>query len=357
LALSVGISAIPATSSEDAPWSAGTRPVPVESRNLSWPGILILGFEPAPATTLGKGRVTFATYYSQISNYLVSDNVKQYLLERGEDRPLDENDVAVIQSFEEDAFFFDGELGRLHLSAQYGLTPRMDLVVSADYLGYTGGVLDGLIFNFHENFGIDQNGREFVSEDHFQLVLKAAEGRQSVARLSSPGGGLGDPTVRLRYAFPGFGDGWRLGLETGLKAPIGDEDQLHSSGNADVGIQFALEKRWQRSGMVLNGYWVSAGRIDALEGLDGADPLGLNVSLLRDFNELLTGHLQVTTARSVFHGVTETTLGDPEFQASLGISMRLSGNRRVTFAYTNNVINHDNTPDTIFQLGYARLFD
>ncbi len=81
------------------------------------------------------------------------------------------------------------------------------------------------------------------------------------------------------------------------------------------------------------------------------------MSLLRDFNELLTGHLQVTTARSVFHDVTETTLGDPEFQASLGISLRLSGNRRVTFAYTNNVINHDNTPDTIFQLGYARLFD
>jgi hypothetical protein len=344
-------------SDDEISWDTGNRPTPIDSRNLSWPGLLLMGFEPAPATTLGKGRMSIRFSYQHVSNYIASDNVLLYLEERDEAIPLDETDVAAIEAFEEEAFFLDGEVGRLNLGLQYGLGSRTDLVVNVPYMSYTGGELDGFIFNFHENFGIGQNGRDLIAADQFQMVLSEPDEGRSYVRLSSPGGGLADPTFRLRHAFPGIGRGWRIGLEGGMKLPLGDPGQLHSSGNLDLGVQLAAERRWARSGLVINGYWVAAGDVDALPGLETEDPLGAQLSLLRDFGELITGHFQVLTARTVFHGISASGIGYPEFQVTLGLSARLAGKRRFTFAYTNNVINHDNTPDTVFHANFAQLFD
>jgi hypothetical protein len=341
---------------EGISWDTGVRPAPIDSRNLSWPGLLLMGFEPAPATTLGQGNTVFGASYQHVSNYLASENVQLYLEERDDPRPLDDTDIAAITAFGEDAFFFDGEVARINLSGQFGLGDRLDLIVTAAYLSYTGGELDGLIFNFHENLGIDQNGRDLIARDQFQMLLSPDDG-ETFVHLDSPGGGLADPTVRVRWAFPGFGKGWRMGFEGGFKLPIGDERQLHSSGSFDAGVQLTAEKRWARSGLVLNGYWINAGDLEALPGLQTDDPLGLHVSLLRDLGSLFTGHVQVLSARSVFHGAMEASIADPEFQVTTGISARLAGNRRVTFAYTNNVVTHDSTPDTIFHVNFGQLFD
>lgn len=333
---------------------------PLRIRDMAFPGVMILGFEPTPARGLPKGTWFYEAHYSQASNFMVNDAVESYLETRDDDsRGINlAVDVPALEALGEEVFYVDGESGRLDVNVHFGLTDRLNLVVGAGYITYTGGSLDSLIYNFHENFGIDQNGRDLIAEDELQILFAGVSPNTTFFQGSSPGGGIADPTVRLRWGSETIGKDWNLGVEGAVKFAVGEEDQLHSSGNEDFGVQFAANKTWNKTGLILNAYYVLAGDFEqASEDFDQADPIGFSVAYLRTMGEIFTLNAQALSQRNLFEDATDSSLSDPEFQASIGFTARVAHKSFFQFSYTNNLINYDNTPDLVFHAGFSQFFD
>jgi hypothetical protein len=121
--------------------------VPMRVRNFTYPTLFFLGFAPAPAAPLGQGTVAIELHYSKINYFQTSPSVESYLRQsrHGGRRELDSTDVDAIASMPAgEGFYLDGEIDYTELFVHWGLTDRLDLSVAVPYIGFSGGILDGL---------------------------------------------------------------------------------------------------------------------------------------------------------------------------------------------------------------------
>jgi hypothetical protein len=63
-----------------------------------------------------------------------------------------------------------------HISYAYGLSGTIQLEAEYEQRWRSGGALDGAIENFHDLFGIEQNGRDLAPHNGFRIFLAPEEG-------------------------------------------------------------------------------------------------------------------------------------------------------------------------------------
>ena len=156
---------------------------PFRIRDYTFPSFLVLGFAPAPALPLGRGHSAIEFHYSIINVFQISPEVEDYLKQsRGSSRrSLDSTDVAFILGLPQgQAYYIDGEFSVLEFAIHRGLTERIDLGVSVNYIHYGGHFLDDVIFDFHDTVGVGQAGRNYVQNDRVQVVLGRDNGKDVV---------------------------------------------------------------------------------------------------------------------------------------------------------------------------------
>lgn len=104
---------------------------------------------------------------------------------------------------------------------------------------FGGGFLDGLVENFHDQFGFSSYGRPAVERNgtNFLFDLRGVQAQ----RQGLPGGGLLDPTFGARYAVNERAEPWNVVLEGAVKVPAGGKRDFLSNGNFDVGAQATLQ--------------------------------------------------------------------------------------------------------------------
>ena len=335
-----------------APSTDWRPPAPFRIRDLTLPNALVLGLIPVPPETVGRGSWAVELIYSHSNTFQVSDGVEEYLRRRDRRDPLSPADVAAILSeFGDDAFYIDGEFGLANFSAHYGLTKDLDVFANVPYFVFTGGFFDGVIEGFHDVLGVSQAGRDLVARNQFQILIPYEGGY--VAFLDRPSsGGFGDPVVGLRYAWPGSGNGWRVGLEAAVKIPVAQSGKLLSSGSADYGVQLAIGRTWRKNALVINTSYVITGDFDGAPGFEPTNLPALNLTYLRRLGARSTLVLQFLTAGSIFSDTTDSSLSDLEFQTTLGLKMKLR-NGSVGVAVTENLFNYDNTPDIAAHVSFA----
>src|SRR5712671_2948542 len=220
---------------------------PLRLRDTTPFNILRLDMLPAHAVRGGRGSWAIEADLSYTSTFVMSDNVMRYLEARGGGRrPLDAADVAAIQSLGEDAYYVDGEFGVLDLTFHYALTSRTSAYSTLPLYAFGGGGLDGTIEGFHNAFGFDNAGREFVARDRFQTVLSLG-GLHTVFLRAPIDGGVGDPVLGLRHSWL-FGPRWALVLDGAAKFATRGERTLLSTGANDYGLQTSLQGKFKRQG-------------------------------------------------------------------------------------------------------------
>lgn len=337
--------------------------VPFRIRDLTVPNFLLLGFLPRPGAQLGEGRWAAEVHYSVVNDFQVSTAVEDYLEQSrpaGERRPLDLTDVAALESLPEgDAFYIDGEFGLLNVVGTYGVTEYLDVSLELNYLTYGGGEMDSFIEEFHDTFGLGQQGRNFVEQDRFQIVIGPGDGETGLVLLEKPSsGGLGDPIVRLRYAIPGDPDGWRTNVGLGLKAPVADEERFLSSGNWDVGLTVTTDRRWDKLGLILGANLVSVGDFVQVSGSTDQLLLSAEMALMRTLGDSgrWVGLLQINTGENIFSDLGGSELGELAIQGTIGVK-RKSRSGIWGFAVTENILNQDSTVDVGGHLSWGRIFD
>ncbi len=341
------------TAEADAPdW----EPVPFRVRNLTLPTVLVMGFRPSPVMHLAPRSWAMEIDFAMSNSFQMSAGVEEYLAGRGGSRrPLNEADVqAVVHTAEGDQFLVDGELAMVDVGLHCGLTDELVVSLHVSHVSFGGGALDPVIWGFHDLLGIGQGGRQYVSNDSFQMVFANDDG--TTAFLARPSnGGFTDPMLSVRWIMPSSLDGWRFGVEGGLKSPLASSDDFLSTGSWDFGAQLTAQREWTSNAVVINLALVVPGALDIAEHAEVARLPSLNLAWVNRVGDHTSGVVQMLFSQNIFHEMTDSDLSELEFQLTAGLAWDTSMGR-FSVGVTENLFNFDNTPDFALHLNFAHLF-
>lgn len=329
----------------------------LRGRDLSPFGLLRLDMLPAHTADAAAGTWTFEVQMAYQSTFVLSHNAQTYLEARNIGRqPLRPEDAAAILALPGDAYYIDGEVGLVDLIVQRRLNDYWSTYLNVPYIHYGEGILDSTVESFHSTFGLDQQGRELVAKNHFQIVYGI--GDVSFTQLDrETKGGLGDPVLGIRYSLPEPRLGWDIVAEFAAKIAVAGERFLLSTGENDYGVQFTLQRRLGQTGrqaLYLSGSAVYYSGGPEIPG----DEAQVIPTLIAGYSYGVTPRtsliLQGYASRSVIQNSTVAALTDNKYQLSIGVQSR-NRNLLWSFAITENVSNMENTPDIGAQLGFAYM--
>ena len=324
---------------------------PLRVRDMTPFNLLRLDMLPAHAVEAGPGSWAIEANVSFSNTFVMSDNVYQYLQERGGRAPLSAADANAILGMGEDAYYVDGEFGLLELTAHYRMAHRTSAYVTLSAYDFSGGFMDGTIEGFHDAFGFDNAGREFAARRRFQTVM-AMDGVRTVVLDAPIGRGLGDPVFGLRHAFPFGASRWGLVVSGETKIAWRGERAFLSTGTNDYGLQLSLQGKFRHQAVYLSASGVST------------DGQVLGVPLERRIVPTFTAAWEVAVAeRTNVIGqiyASQSTIRDPKlalieadkYEASLGLRTHRGG-FIYGLAVTENLENFENTPDIGLSLSLA----
>lgn len=305
-----------------------------------------LAFDPDSARLLRPGERQIELIETDTNTFAHSEALSRLLDVRPVRAPVD---LATLRSMPGNIFYLDGEVYRTALSLRRGLTPRLQVGVTAQLLGFEEGHLDRPIEEFHETFGLAQHGRTGVPRNAYRVYVRG--NGTEFYQDEAPGFRFGDVVLQAKV---GLIDDERLelSLEALVKLPHG-EPSVFTSGATDYGAQLLASRRQ-------NGAWWHA----AFGTLRlGAHPLGTPEQTLlsgmlayeRRLKPSLSGIVQLTVSESPFRSLNLQELSKAVLQGSAGVKYRL-GRTTWIAALTENLAHFDNTADVGFHLGVNRSF-
>jgi len=333
---------------------------PLRIRDLTPFGIQRLDFLPADAFDQSSGDWTLSVNLSYQNTYVLSENVAEYLRQKGGgDRVLlGPEDARAIFDGDEEAYLLDGELGLFDLTAHYHFTRHWSGYVTVPVLFYQDGIFDEFIESFHERFGFDTANRELMEQDHLTVLSRLGERR--LALFEPPDDGIGDPVFAASYSLVEEPRKWNLIAEAAVKVSFRDHDFFHSSGRSDYGVQVSLQRFFGKQALYLSLSEVY---------FSGFDPSTIDpppavrhwitttvLAYERHFVGPLNGIFQLYRSPST---VADTDLDDvtaDKYQLSGGLQWHRRG-WVYRFAVTENLRNFENTPDVgaTFSVGRVAL--
>ena len=178
----------------------------------------------------------------------------------------------------------------------------------------------------------------------------------SIAVFDAPtSGGLLDPTIGIRYSSPEQVKGWNYVLEAAAKLAMQGREKFQSTGESDYGVQATLQHFGEHHAWYVS---MSAVYYDGRSGILPTDPqvvptlvLGYERKLSDRTNLVLQGYV----SDSVFSGDEtdlDELLGDEVPAERRHLHHRI-GRGVLSFAFTENLQNFNNTPDVGLQFGWA----
>lgn len=324
---------------------------PLRVRDMTPFNLLRLDMLPAHAMDAEPGSWAVEANVSVSNTFVMSDNVRTYLGERGGRTTLTQADADAILALEDDAYYVDGEFGLLEVTFHYRVLRRTSLYMTLSAYNFSGGFLDGTVEDFHDGLRLGTGGRDLAGRNQFQTIMDF-QGAQ-LSSLDAPvDGGLGDPAVGLRHVVPLGESRWNLVLQGEAKIAAQGERPFLSSGSNDYGVQAALQGKFRRQAVYFSGSIVSTdGRVLGVELERRVVPTGIlayEVGLSNHTN--LIG--QLYASQSTIRDSSLDPVTADKFQASLGVRSR-RGRMIYGIAVTENIDNFDNTPDIGVTLSLA----
>jgi len=327
----------------------------LRSRDLSPFGNLRLDMRPAHAVSIEPGTWAIETELGYQNTWSLSPEVEEYLvgLESSGRRAFGPAEMQAIRDLPGENYLLDIETATLDFTLHYKLTQNTSLYAIISAISYQGGFLDSTIESFHESFGFSTFGRPALARNQAALLydLKSV---QLVFTEKPTDGGLTDPTFGFRYSGLQFSDKWHLTLEGAVKVPVAGRRLLLSTGRTDYGVQAAIQRLGIKHAFYGNLAAVYYAGTSQPAPQDSQIVPTLIVGYEYKWTEKTNLNVQAYISNSVYsHRQTdlEELLG-MKYQYSLGIRHRFD-NWLVSFGFTENVQNINNTPDVGFQLGVA----
>ena len=324
----------------------------LRTRDLTPFGFLRLDMRPTHAVSGPPGNWAVEVDVGYQNTWALSPNVQDYLKSLPGRRKLGPTEVQAIRDLPGEAYLVDLELGMLDLTFHRKLTDHWGVYATLSAVRYTGGFMDGGIEWFHQRFGMDPVGRPAVKRDDINVIMDLKSTQLYQPKL--PDSGLLDPTVGVRYTANKYPAPWNAVLEAAVKVPIDGERPFLSTGKYDIGMQITLQRFMQRHAVYgsLAAVYAAQSKVAPVYGTQVVP------TAIFGYEYAATDHtnlnLQLYASPSVFKS-SDTDLRelrDSKYQVSAGIRHRI-GASLLTFAFTENLVNYNNSPDIGFQIGWA----
>lgn len=321
-------------------------------RDLTPFGIARLDMLPAHAVSATPGTYAFEVNLSYQNTWALSENVREYLAERGVERgEIGADDIAGILALPGDAYLFDGEVGLLDLTLHYRASRHIGLYATIPYFNADGGFLDSTIESFHNNVGLSNAGREFAPRNRFLAV--AGLDRTTIVIDDAPESEFGDPVFGLRYSLNPSVDRYNVVLEAAAKVVVVDSGRLASTGANDYGMQLSLQRFFRRNALYLSLAGVYYQSPDPGLSKDTWIP-----TVVAGWETRIAKHtsfiLQAYASKSAVQETELDELSANKIQATIGLQWLYRGHV-VRLGITENIANFDNTPDIGVNLSVARI--
>ena len=327
----------------------------LRSRDLSPFGGLRLDMRPAHAVSIEPGSWVVETELGYQNTWALSPEVEKYLISREPDgrHRLGPADMQAIVDLPGENYLLDLEAATVDLTLHYKVAEDWALYGIISAISYQDGFLDSTIEQFHDTFGFSTFGRPAVARNQATLIYDLKSVRTAFYEKPTDGG-LTDPTFGVRYSGIRWSPRWQLTLEGAVKIPVAGERLLLSTGRTDYGVQASLQRLGNRHGFYGNlaAVYYAGARAPAPQGAQVLPTVILGYEF--KWTEKTNLNVQVYVSNSVYqHAQTDLDeLLGMKYQYSLGLRHRFE-DWLVTFGFTENVQNINNTPDVGFQLGVA----
>ena len=325
----------------------------LRERDLTPFGFLRLDMHPASTEWMPPGAWGLEVQAGYQNTWALSNNVRQYLGTLNQRHTITQADATAIRALPGEAYLLDLELGLLDITLHRQLTDRWSVNVTASAVHYGGGFLDGTVEDFHKTFGLGSAYRNYAARNKANVIVDL-KGVQSTYIDSVPEGGMLDPVLGVRYSLMPGPSRWNLVLESSVKVPVAGERNFLSTGNADVGVQATLQGFAGRHAGYLSAAAVRT-RGDAFTPYDRTQIIPTYIA---GYELSLTHRTGVIAQFSVSPGVlnhNETDLPEllgKKYQISFGVRHRIDASV-FSAAFTENMVNLNNTPDIGFQFGWT----
>ena len=321
---------------------------PARVRDMTPFSILQLDLAPSHGASSKESGWGLEFALTHANTFVMSENVGEFLNERGTRDPLDQADVTAMMQLEGDLFYFDGAISILSTTLHRTFGKRWQGFLTVPVHSYSGGFLDGTIESFHEEFGFSSANRDLTAREQVQLVQRVG-GDQFVLLEAPREVGLGDPVVGVRHRFSQTKH-WRIVGEAAVKWPVGDVEAFFSSGKVDYGAQLSFQGQWRRHAIFLSFGYVWVGDPDVLRNVEAGDIPTVVAGWEAGLGRRTSVVLQTAWSQSLLEESTQSELTETKLQLTAGLRWR-TASRVYTFALTENLANFNNTPDLGMHLG------
>ncbi|WP_455199963.1 DUF3187 family protein [Kaarinaea lacus] len=299
---------------------------PLSITNTS-PVILVHGLPNSrnPAIT-AKDTVVFGLDYEITSHFTHEDSTNEQLL-------------------------FDGETTRAMLSLKTGLSDGVEVELQIPHISHDGGFLDSFIIDWHNFFGLPQNGRDQVPNN--QLEYYYAKNGVDKLGFQEPASGVGDS--QIIFAFKSDRK-WlphqkNLTFKTALKLPTGDSAKLTGSGAYAISAWLTgdMQTNWfSKKGLTylnLGAMWLPEGEVltDQQNFWVWFGGIGSGIK----FGERIVLQLQLDTHSPFYHSSDFVELNSYALQLTIGGNLKFSKNWNLDIGVVEDLIVHA-SPDVIF---------
>ncbi len=236
------------------------------------------------------------------------------------------------------------ELGLGYRQANWVFQAKLPLISNS------GGVLDGLIENWHDAFGLSQGGRTNLPRDQINIEYQ----RNSVVEYSqtSSSSGIGDLSLALGYQPPG-----EIGYFIAIDLPTGSESEFTSNNRADIALWLIGHTRylenWSLYGLLGISFPADAGPMKELL----VDKIWLaQTGLEYRFNQNMRAIAQLDMHSKTLSDSQLKAFGQ-SLQIQLGLGFdQLIPNHRLTIFFSED-IDVGSAPDITFSIALTRHFD
>jgi hypothetical protein len=327
----------------------------LRSRDLSPFGGLRLDMRPAHAVSIEPGSWAIETEVGYQNTWALSPEVEKYLIgqEPNGRHKLGPADMQAIVDLPGENYLLDLEAATVDFTVHYKVAENWALYGIISAISYQDGFLDSTIEKFHDSFGFSTFGRPAAARNQTVLMYDLKSVRTAFYEKPTDGG-LTDPTIGVRYSGVQLSPRWRLTLEGAIKIPVAGERMLLSTGRTDYGVQASLQRLGNRHAFYGNlaAVYYAGARTPAPQDSQLIPTVILGYEF--KWTEKTNLNVQAYVSNSVYkHAQTDLDeLLGMKYEYSLGLRHRFE-NWLVTFGFTENVQNINNTPDVGFQLGVA----
>ncbi|MEE8118518.1 MAG: DUF3187 family protein [Gammaproteobacteria bacterium] len=326
---------------------------PIRVRDLTPFSLQRLDLLPSAAARAYPNRWAIEMNLSNTNTFIMSDNVREFLAQRGGRARLTQADADALLQLNDDVFYFDGSIGVLTTTAHYSFNEEIAAYVTVPLQFQHGGFLDSTIESFHDAASFDDQGRPLAERGQFQGLVGV--GNDKISFLDDGKSvSLADPTIGLRYRGIKVAE-WDVVLEGALKVPLSLTDDFSSSGHPDIGVQVSFQRQLERQAFYINVATIWIGGSDDFTNSFRRVVPTVTFAYERIMAKKTTLIAQVTATRSSFQSSSDPDLSANKYLATIGVRRIMNG-RHLTIALTENLVNYNNTPDIGLHVGYGWSF-